>query len=103
MQISQICLFQLMIEGPVYAAAFQSRPQKERKPYLFSLFSLEEHFVMIGIHTLVRMSVHIQQGFKSAVISSSGLAEVKQTTTCSLLSHREALLPFQPTDNGLFQ
>ena len=79
MQISQICLFQLMIEGPVYAAAFQSRPQKEGKPYLFSLFSLEEHFVMIGIHPLVRMSVHIQQGFKSAVISSSGLAEVKQT------------------------
>ncbi|MNO07954.1 hypothetical protein D3C81_2303770 [compost metagenome] len=32
---------------------------------------------MVGVHPLVRLAVHIQQGFKAAIVAPAGLAEIK--------------------------
>ena len=77
MKIRYIRLPALMVKGGMLPASLKARPQKEGKADLFSFFPPENHFLMMGIHSLVRVPVHIQQGFKSAVISAAGFPEIK--------------------------
>ena len=52
---------------------------------------------MIGIHTLIRMPVHIQKRLKAAVISVSGLPKIKKPhNPAPLFFRRQRKLPLQP-------
>ena len=79
MQISKISLFTLMEEGTMLPSTFQSCPQKEGKFCFLSFFSLEKHLIMVCIYTLIWMSIHIKQRFKSTVISPTCLSKIKQS------------------------
>ena len=77
MQISQVCLLQLMMERPVFAAAFQASPEQEGQAGLLPLQSVEKHLIMIGVDPLVRFTVQVKQGFKTGIEAAPGLAKIK--------------------------
>ncbi len=79
MQIADFRLTESVILIAVRPAAFEAGPQQECEFRRLSREAFEYDVIMEGVNTLIRMPVHIQHGFETAVKAAAGFAEVKES------------------------